>query len=321
MSKFARNMKIDGLLEWDKANPGNAVRALFDRWCLPGHEPDDQRMLRLCVRNGYLSFYARGQSVAKLDCSESGVSAKIAVAYLKGVEKPPHGTGTLGSQTLSMEMLANPETAERVDIWTRTALTYAGAEKSFVDDLMSRHPNTIDLEMALPSHGSKMDLVIAQEGDGGLEIAFWEVKTAANGELRCSEGAAKVVSQVRKYQHWVNIDGNVEAVQAACRSTASILLRFYQHFIPAPEARPECVAIWERITDADPGILASPGVVIGDYFPQGAADMTKRRKIENAHKSFGPHRKKLEDLGITVHQVSSPNEAILPRLRAAEVTT
>ncbi len=321
MSKFARNTKIDGLLEWDRANPGNAVRALFDRWCLPGHEPDGQRMLRLCVRDGSLNFYAMGQSVAKLNCLKSGASAEIAVAYLEGVEKPPHRADGLGSQTLSKEMLADPGTADRVHTWTRTALTYAGAEKLFVDDLVSRHPNAIDLEMGLPNYGSMMDLVIAQEGDDGLEIAFWEVKTAANDELRRREGDAKVVSQIRRYRDWVYIDGNVEAVQAACRSTASILLRFHEHFIPATDDPPECVAIWRRLADADPEILASPGVVIGDYFPKGAADVTKRNKIANGHKSFGPHREKLDDLGITVHQVPSPEEAILPRLYAPEVAT
>ncbi|MEQ3626220.1 MAG: hypothetical protein ABNH26_13460 [Celeribacter sp.] len=320
MTNFARNTKIGGLLEWDKANPGNAVRALFDRWCFPGHTPDGKRMLRLCVRDGYLNFYARGQSVAKLNCLQSGASATIASAYLEGVEKPPHRTGGRGNQTLSKEMLADLETVERVDVWIRTALTYAGAEKSFVDDLMARHPNAIDLEMGLPKHRSTMDLVIAQEGDDGLEIAFWEVKTAANSELRRKEGDAKVVCQVRKYQDWVNSPGNEEAVQAACRSTASILLRLYEHFIPATEDPPECVAHWRRLADESPQIVKSLGVVICDYFPTGADDVTKRNKIENGHKSFGPHRKKLDDLGIAIHQVTSSEEAILPLLRAPEAT-
>ena len=67
MAQFNRNFCVSALNVWLNDHPQpNIVSSLFRRWAFPGERADNQRMLRLAVRNSYLNFYFRGQSIAKL---------------------------------------------------------------------------------------------------------------------------------------------------------------------------------------------------------------------------------------------------------------
>lgn len=127
-----------------------------------------------------------------------------------------------------------------IECWIRTAETYAGDEKRFVDDLVAVTPGTIDLEMGLPADAEavgkdrtapRMDMVVAQDG----EIAFWEAKCAVNSELRARARYKElpdgryglgphVIWQLRRYQGWVNRPVRLAQVRAAYIEAARLLL-------------------------------------------------------------------------------------------------
>lgn len=84
MPVFARSFAVDALAEWDADNAGNPVRSLFDRWSLPGRRATSAAPLRLGLRDGYLNFYVKGQSVAKLSCGRDGPKLSVHEAYVAG---------------------------------------------------------------------------------------------------------------------------------------------------------------------------------------------------------------------------------------------
>ena len=65
---------------------GNAVRTLFNRWCLPGETAAGEALLRLDLRDGYLNFHIKGQSVAKLSAGRNGRSIKPTSQVAEGRE-------------------------------------------------------------------------------------------------------------------------------------------------------------------------------------------------------------------------------------------
>ena len=60
MPSFTRLFAFDVLAEWDAKNSGNAVRTLFNHWCLPGETATGDALLRLGLRDGYLSGIRNG---------------------------------------------------------------------------------------------------------------------------------------------------------------------------------------------------------------------------------------------------------------------
>lgn len=218
MSIFARQFAIEDLID-HRQNSG--LVALFDRWVLPGEDAGPYG-LRLAIRDGYLNFYVKGQSVGELRGLAGCPRLKIHRKYKELAKKGSPRAAELGQKYEIVNgytlMSIGPKV---VDGWIRTAETYAGDEKRFVDDLVAITPGVIDLEMALPADDDsdgkdrtapRMDLVVAQ----GTDIAFWEAKCAINGELRAHAKTYKelpdgdyvegphVLWQLRRYQRWVN---------------------------------------------------------------------------------------------------------------------
>ena len=78
------------------------------------------------------------------------------------------------------------------------ANAHTGGEKKFVDLVVARNPNTIDLEMALPAysvdptkrHAPRMDLVAIEPVGERWQIVFWEAKLVDDGRARCRGKAA-----------------------------------------------------------------------------------------------------------------------------------
>jgi hypothetical protein len=347
MGAFAREFNGDALVSWDKNNPGNAVRALFDGWALPGTATTSETPLRLAVRDGYLNFYVQGQSVAKLSWGGVGPQISIHRKYVDGRVKGAALDGNSSAEqhyvVFGPEKLAGTAVVPCVSQWIATAKTYAGAEKRFVDHLVAANAGVIDLEMGLPagitSSGElkvapRMDLVLAQAGeDGRLAIAFWEAKCSTNPELRAnSEYAEKddgthrsgplVIHQLLKYQRWMNQEGRLNQTAIAYRATAEILLSLFRAFRKSHSPDPECATIWQRLAAAKSlEVILPPGVVIGNYYPaaEGETAPDEAAKFQRAARSFEKHRRKLMAAGITVQELSSNGPHPLPSLLVGAV--
>lgn len=336
MSQFTRSFDVAALAAWDDANPGNAVRELFSRWCLPGSANSGRQRLRIGLRAGYLNFYVKGQSVAKLSIT-SGGQPRIEVhrAYVdgkrrdRGAERVPNAQNY---RTYGGTELASQDVASAVSLWVETAETYASAEKRFVNDLVSANAGVIDLEMGLPASetpGServapRMDLVVVQaDGAGSSSIAFWEAKCANNAELRARDHVPRVFGQVQKYVDWVSAQDRIREVTEAYRVSAQILLALHTHFRGEDYAS-HCGDLWRLLaTDEATSIVSKPGIVIGNYWPDGSPDEVASGRMRQAAASFkrNGHRAALEQKGIKVHEVGPDDQtAVLPILSAQTVT-
>jgi hypothetical protein len=329
MNKFMRRFAEDNLAAC-RDNPG--IAALFDRWVLPG-QPAGSHGLRVAIRNNYLNFYVKGQSVGELRLLGEWPRLMLHRKYHELVPKGDTRTTGPGQTyvTLKADVL-ELATPEMIDGWIRTAETYAGDEKRFVDDLVAVTPGTIDLEMALPAQdGSagedhtapRMDLVVAQSTD----IAFWEAKCAVNGELRARSEYAEdaegryaagphVLWQLRRYQKWCQQEGRIEQVRDAYVETARMLLamaRLFGKSGPALDA-------WQALADAKStaGVILPPGIVVAEYTPRAAgADASAEDHNRSKGHSFAEHRAKLEDHGAQVTCVAeAPTAAVLPILKS-----
>lgn len=342
MPIFARSFAVDTLAEWDARHPGNGIRTLFERWALPGLKATSAAPLRLGVRNGYVNFYVKGQSVAKLSCGGNVPKLDVHQAYELGQTRGDRPASTEPGRTyvpIDASALADPAIAARINGWIETAKSYASAEKRFVDDLAAANPGIIDLEMGLPASEApdsarvapRMDIVIAQIVDGVPSVAFWEAKCANNPELRSTQDYAvradgfsgpKVLDQLRKYVDWMAELGRTTQVAAAYQATAATLLQFHRLFGSKAAPSPECVAIWQALAAGnDPRVVVRPGIVIGNYWPEGCIEKIGSDRMRQAANSFARngHREKLERHGTIVFETDS-DEATLPILPIAAVS-
>lgn len=332
MAEFKRQFDVAALAKWDAAHPGNAVRALFNRWAVPGRF-HRTAPLRVGVRDGYVNLYVKGQSDAKLSSHRTGPRLSLHRAYAtltpRGNILPAAGEGERDYVTHAAEALATSALADAVPDWIATALSYASAEKHFVDDLIRANVGVIDLEMALPAVDApgaarvapRMDLVIVQghyKHSERLSINFWEAKMATNGELRAradyleQDGAhrsgPKVIAQLRRYQRWMEHDDHAATVAAAYRTTGAVLADLYAAFGNRFEGEPEAVRMWRCLAACETleGVTR-PGIVIGNIVPNGypASGSEDHLALARAAKSCSPHREKLDRHGITVREVGT----------------
>jgi hypothetical protein len=329
---FARSFAVGDLAAWSARNPGNAIQALFDLWCLPGEVSlADGPSLRLGLRDRYLNFYANGQSVGKL--SFSGRLPKLAVhqAYLHGGRRDRTDTTEAVEgeyKAFDAGALATAATASLVSGWIETAKTYASAEKCFVDELIAANAGVIDLEMGLPANelengkraAPRMDLVIAQQyEDEQLSIAFWEAKCANNTELRAkAPRPPHVLKQIDTYIQWMGHEGRVAQVGQAYRTAASTLVELHQAFRNSSSSVPECVGIWRKLADLEqPEVTVRPGIVVGNYWPTSYQAQIASGRMRQSAESFARnnHRACIEDAGISLHEVGPDHgELRLPYL-------
>lgn len=333
MDTFIRRFDVNSVIE-HRADSG--LRALFDRWVLPGASAGSYG-LRLAIRNGYLNFYVKGQSVGELRTLAGWPRLKLHRKYRQLAE-----TGSASADELGQKYdIVNSDALMSIgpDVvygWIRTAETYAGDEKRFVDDLVAVTPGTIDLEMGLPADegaigkdraAPRMDLVVAQDGD----IAFWEAKCAVNGELRArapygeaSDGGyiegPHVVWQLRRYERWVGRPHRREEVRAAYIRTAGLLLELAEAFGKSGPA----IDTWRALVSAGDtaSVILPPGIVIAEYCPPRADGVQRDEATSYAAKasSFAQHRQRLVDHGATVVTVSTrPSGPVLPLLHPGTI--
>ncbi|NJC05763.1 hypothetical protein GGQ97_001556 [Sphingomonas kaistensis] len=329
MPSFKRSFETVALKRWCAEHPGSAVHALLKQWALPGSATTGEACLRVAVRSGYLNFYVKGQSAAKLTCRAGGPSISVHSKYVEGHERGSEiaaGNATQSYIEFGSADLRKPETALLVPGWIKTAETYASAEKRFVDDLVAANAGVLDLEMGLPASdelGServapRMDLVLIEPASGSEPaIAFWEAKCANNGELRAKGNAdPKVIGQIARYVDWMRSETRATEVRDAYRQAASVLTELLE--LAGHSADAECSRLWTMLANSKaPKLSLQPGIVIGNYWPRGSTEGIASERMRQCAKSFekNGHREKLEKAGLQLHQVG-PDEMVLalPRL-------
>jgi hypothetical protein len=336
MPTFTRSFDFAAFAAWYSKNPNSAVHELLKRWALPGAPAVGDVCLRLAVRGGYLNFYVKGQSVAKLSCGLNGPTVAVHNAYVDGRVKGMEQLSPRPAQdyvTYSAEALADPSTVDRVAGWVRTAETYASAEKRFVDDLVAANAGVVDLEMGLPASdlpGServapRMDLVLVEIGpESEPAIVFWEAKCANNGELRATGDAPpRVRDQITRYVDWLSADGRMSQVRQAYRAAAAVLIDLYRLRCESDQSSSECIGFWTALANCvAPHVVAQPGVVIGNYWPEGSNEGIASERMRQCAMSFERkgHREKLENEGIRLHQVGpDARQPVLPYLATSRL--
>ncbi len=325
---FDRRFDVAGLLAWHRNQSNDGIAALVSRWVLPGE--DAQAFgLRVAIRNGYLNLYVKGQSVAELRMFAGWPRLKVHAKYVACAANGSDEARIIGQRYKRIlgEDIRDLN-AGTIDDWIRTAETYAGDEKRFVDDVVAVTPGTIDLEMGLPADDDpdgkdrtapRMDLVVAQ----GSDIAFWEAKCAVNGELRARASYSEtqdfayaegphVIWQLRRYERWVGQPKRREEVRTAYLEAARLLLELAEGFGKSGPA----IDAWRALLAAgsSASVILPPGIVVADYCPTRADGLPREEGVAYASKtaSFANHRQRLVDHGATI--VSVPVKPIQPVL-------
>ena len=193
--------------------------------------------LRLAIRNGYLNFYRRGQSIARVECVSGELIAYVHYKYVlhmpqPGMTKSPYlRLNQEGVFFRDTKVAPYGGSSTLIDWIAAVDKNHAGVEKSIVDELVEKNDHVVDLEMALPAWtlskvAVRMDLVAIENGT----VVFWEVKTVDDGRIRCraefeEDKFPHVLEQLSKYRIFLAQVQHVEQVKVAYLNTAKLLVK------------------------------------------------------------------------------------------------
>ena len=281
---------------------------------LSGELMENQPDLRLAIRDGYLNLYRGGQSVARIGFGRDGaLRAQIHNKYTYGNEGSGQSYVTLRSDgyvdpTGTLLEYGGPADFHR---WISNATKYIGKEKHFVDAVVARNPNTIDLEMALLAYSfepgervaPRMDLVALQPASDRWRVVFWEAKLVGDSRARCrgEEVLPEVVRQVSRYTSWLRHGNHRELVAASYQNVCRLLMAFHTL---ARQVNPEIEALGPGIVTA--AAAEAPPLLIDDE-PRLLID---DRTLNSAFIRNG-HLDKLRRSGLYVQMVQSTEQMVL----------
>jgi hypothetical protein len=283
--------------------------------------------LRLAIRDGYLNFYRLGQSIAKVSFDhrrrpQAEIHNKF--VYDDGTGQDHVKLTSCGFRKHASEPWLPYEGPALLREWIERTYKYGqGEEKPFVDLIVSRNENVIDLEMGLPAYDNvrnapRMDLVGLEPADDQWRVVFWEVKLVGDGRARCLEGEPRVITdQLKPYIAWLNYQNHCNLVAQAYQSTCHLLVKLHDI---ARHLRPDIEKLGPGIlsvaaSDALPLIDCKPRLLI-DARP--TLDDAKRiRDIKSfmieSSTNIG-HLKKLRCAGFHVQMVEGDDQMALDKL-------
>jgi len=228
MSEFARTLKNIKALESAAESWPQWWKDLLSLWRPSGVDSGDYG-LRLAIRNNYMNFYRRGQSVARVVINSKGVpTASIHFKYLFKNADVPKGQDYIKLQgeyiLLGAESRKQYEGIDDLKKWISVIngdhidAGYSGDEKKFVDLLVSANPGVIDLEVGIPAWGDqksapRMDLVIIK----GVVLFFWKLKLSM---ISVFEPVLHLY-WVRRQRYWSNWKSTVSFLTMRKRVTST----------------------------------------------------------------------------------------------------
>jgi hypothetical protein len=280
---------------------------------------EDPKRLRLAIRNGYLNLYRGGQSVANVGFDRFGrLQARIHNKYVcrdKGNGQTYVTLTTAGLPTRETSGLQKYGGLADLNGWIANANGHVGKEKRFVDLIVARNANIIDLEMALPAYSldpkerkaPRMDLVALEPAGNRWRIVFWEAKLVDDARARCdgNDVSPKVVHQLRQYTAWLQHGDKSELVASAYHEACSLLVRFHEL---AKSVNPKIEDLGEGIVKAAAG--DAPSLLVDDE-PRLLIDDRTR----NAAFTRNGHLQKLRGAPHNIHvqMVSGLHDTVLEK--------
>ncbi len=256
----------------------------------------------IAVRDGYLNAYADGQSVLKISFAANGQPrCEVHRRYVFG----PQAEAGADYVDFDLSQIDDPNTLRQL---IDTALYYAIDEKRGVARIAANHPNTIDVEMALPANDQvdpdvarvapKIDLVVLEQTDDCVRLAFYEVKLFRNGELRAQNLRPRVLDQLGTYAAYLEGQERRGQVIEAYRNACLILREIAEMRGNAVGTLVHEVAKnpWLHL-DLDP----KPRLIVFGYDAS-----------HPSHKYWLPHEKVLRDSGHTLLMRERAEDVQLP---------
>jgi hypothetical protein len=301
MNDFNRMLPKEGLkhLEHRAQEKGdNWWKDLLGLWRPAGYEAG-KRGLRLAVRNGYMNFYLRGQSVARVGFGHGHVpfaETHIKFAVSSGDEKRQAYV-----RLTDIELRCS---GEKLDAQYKPNITLnhwiAGAdkwaigkngsrEKVFVDEAVAENGSVIDLEMGLPAWtGNKtarrMDLVLLEKVEGRLRIVFWEAKTISDPRL-VSRKCPEVLKQLNYYRDYLVDPERASRVKSAYRQNCCILFKLHNlaaQIHPAIEPLNSLIVDAAQAKESELDVCLEPRLLIFDDGNSTASWPGHKAKLECA---------------------------------------
>lgn len=220
-----------------QSDSGHWWNDLLSLW-RPSGQPSGVNGLRLGIRNGYMNFYRRGQSVGRVSFNRSHepvltIHAKYVVPKRERALVVGQEYVTLISDTLvrrrNQPTISYNGVSSILQWIAAVDEDYGGEEKRLVDELLGLPGNNgvVDLEMGLPAWRDKptaprMDLVSINEVQGQLTVFFGEVKRVTDGRLRCRaplkrDERPEVLKQLSDYRKYLAEPDHSELVGAQYR--------------------------------------------------------------------------------------------------------
>lgn len=241
--------------------------------------------LLIALRDGYLNIYAEGQSALKVafDTRRNGdvrVRCNIHRKYVLGQASKVEYLDfdglqvTQGRDRTLVQTYAGPETLHG---WVEAARSYSGDEKKGVAIIANRHPNVIDVEMALPADepgepngrrvANRMDIVALEQHGKGIRLSFYEAKLFSNPGLRAEDLNPPVLKQLRTYRDYVSQPIRRQQILKPYRNACSVLAAIdrMRGFEPEP--------LMQEVSKGAPFDLdTEPRLVMFDYHGRGVGN-------------------------------------------------
>lgn len=191
-----------------------------------------ERPLRLAVRDNYLNFYLRGQSVARVGFngqSRPYVDVHVKYAFEEASEQA-YARLIDGEVVHAKSGQTVPYAgASTLWEWMARAARWETPEKAEVERVVADNGGVIDLEMGLPAHGEqttalRMDFIALEPVASGARIVFWEAKRITDARLRASGSKdPEVMAQVTAYRNYLADEVHRRAVIEAYAQTSGLL--------------------------------------------------------------------------------------------------
>jgi hypothetical protein len=233
MTVFQRGLKPDALAAlWimTRSPDSNWWQDLLSLWS-PSGTVAGARPLRLAIRDNYLNFYLRGQSVARVVFDHPNPFVEVHLKYaFDNVEMEEQEYAELRGTELRHARTGRScvyDGLRTLRSWMARAANWETAEKAQVERVVADNPNVIDLEMGIPAHAGqvnqrRIDLVALEPKNTGCRIVFWEAKLVTDGRLKSNSPRPGVMTQIDDYRSYfsdcVHRKTVVNAYRDACRT-------------------------------------------------------------------------------------------------------
>lgn len=253
---------VSSLARWDAAHPGNAVRALFERWARPGCPLSPETPLRMMPFKDSIAIYHYGRKVGSLLSADAAPLLTV--------------TADGGVRTYRPAALATPKRTDEIISSIEEACTTRYEGSCFLEEVIAANPGVIGVTAESGSGDRRYGgrIAVAQVGTNyPAGIALWDVMTACSHNLHGRDGGAPALLQPIENED----DGNAAAAQL-CQA-AETLVNLDELFCSG--TCPRSASLWRAVaTHLPPAIISRPGLIVSAYWPKGYNPPVASRRIQ-----------------------------------------